>query len=82
MVRFTNAALVTVTIPVFATTAFLDGDRVGLFASGAGGVTLSVAGLTLAGSAPPLTVAQNELLVVECLDASADLWAVVGGTAA
>jgi hypothetical protein len=49
--------------------------------SGAGGVTLSVTSITLIGSSPNLTIAQNEALFLKCVDASADTWSVVGGTA-
>jgi hypothetical protein len=76
-----NAALVTVTIPLFASVAFADGDQVVVQSSGAGGVTLSVTSITLIGSSPNLTIAQNEALFLKCVDASADTWSVVGGTA-
>jgi hypothetical protein len=76
-----NAALVTVTIPLFASVAFADGDQLVVQSSGAGGVTLSVTSITLIGSSPNLTIAQNEALFLKCVDASADTWSVVGGTA-
>ena len=76
-----NASLVTVTIPLFASVAFADGDQVVVQSSGAGGVTLSVTSITLIGSSPNLTIAQNEALFLKCVDASADTWSVVGGTA-
>jgi hypothetical protein len=76
-----NAALVTVTIPLFASVSFADGDQVVVQSSGAGGVTLSVTSITLIGSSPNLTIAQNEALFLKCVDASADTWSVVGGTA-
>jgi hypothetical protein len=76
-----NAALVTVTIPLFSSVEFTDGDQLVVQSSGAGGVTLSVTSITLIGSSPNLTIAQNEALFLKCVDASADTWSVVGGTA-
>ena len=70
-----NAALVTVTIPTGTA-----GWRLMLFASGAGGVTLTTTGLTLVGSSPNKTIAQNEGIYVEWTAASTVM--LVGGTAA
>jgi hypothetical protein len=79
MVYCSNAALVTVTIPLAASVNFADGDRLVLLSTGAGGLTLSVTGITLLGSSPKLTVAQNEAIYLENI--TADTWAVIGGTA-
>jgi hypothetical protein len=78
----TAAALVTVTIPLFANVEFADGDMVGIFAAGAGGVTVSVTGLSLIGSSPNLTIPQNKSLLLTCADASADTWIIAGGQTA
>lgn len=76
-----NASLVTVTIPTDATDDLRDGYRVMLFASGAAGLTLSTTGITLLGSSPNKTIAQNEGIYLE-KTASANTWLLVGGTAA
>ena len=75
-----NAAEVTVTIPVNASVAFDVGARVVLLSTGAGGLTLSTTSITLLGSSPNTTVAQNEALYLE--KTATDSWAVIGGTAA
>lgn len=74
-----NAAQATVTVPTDAADDLRDGFRVLLFAAGAGGVTLDTTGLTLVGSSPNVTIAQNEGLYLE-KTASADTWIVMGGT--
>ena len=80
MVYLSNAAEVTVTIPLNAAVAFETGTRVVLLSTGAGGVTLSTSGITLLGSSPNTTVAQNEALYLE--KTATNTWGVVGGTAA
>lgn len=74
-----NSSQVTVTLPTDASDDLVDGFRCLLFAAGAGGVTLSTSGLTLLGSSPNTTIAQNEGLYVE-KTATANTWLVVGGT--
>lgn len=81
LIRCTNAALVTVTIPTDASDDLADGFEVCLYAEGAGGVTLSTTGITLTGSSPNKTIAQNEALYLK-KTSSADTWIVIGGTAA
>lgn len=76
----TNAAQVTVTIPTNASVAFATGTRVAIWASGAGGVTLSTTSITLKGSSPKKTIAQNEIMWLEKV--ATDTWIVAGGTAA
>lgn len=78
-VILSNAAQVTVTIPTDASNDLIDGYRVMLFSSGAGGVTLSTTGITLVGSSPNTTIAQNEGLYLE-KTGTANTWIVVGGT--
>lgn len=79
-ILLTNASQVTVTIPTNASVAIPIGSRIQLFAAGAGGVTLSVTGITLNGSSPNLTIAQNEALWLE--KTATNTWTVVGGTSA
>jgi hypothetical protein len=80
MVYFTNEALVTVTIPTVASgTDFTDGDRIVLFATGLAGLTVSTASITLLGTAPNKSIARNEALYLENI--TANVWAVIGGTA-
>ena len=81
VIRFTNASQVTVTIPTDASDDLPDGFWCSLFAEGAGGVTLSTTGITLAGSSPNTTISQNEAMVVRKTD-EANVWMVVGATAA
>lgn len=76
-----NASQVTVTIPTDASDDLRDGYRVMLFASGAGGLTLSTTGITLVGSSPNKTVSQNEGIYLE-KTGTANTWIIVGGTAA
>lgn len=80
MIYCSNAAEVTVTIPVNASVAFATGARVVLLSTGAGGLTLSTTSITLLGSSPNTTVAQNEAIYLE--KTATDTWAVIGGTAA
>lgn len=80
-VIFSNASAVTVTIPTDASDDLIDGYRVMLFSSGAGGLTLSTTGITLVGSSPNKTISQNEGIYLE-KTGTADTWIVVGGTAA
>ena len=79
--RYTNAAAVTVTLPTDAADDLPDGFWTLLVAEGAGGLTLSTTGVTLAGSSPNTTIAQNEALMVQ-KTAVANTWNVIGGTAA
>jgi len=80
-IRYTNASLVTVTIPTDASDDLADGFTCILYSEGAGGVTLSTTGITLTGSSPNTTIAQNEALVV-IKTAVANTWMVIGGTSA
>jgi len=73
--RYSNASQVTVTVP---TSTFSAGDWVVLISTGAGGLTLSTTGITLEGSSPNVTIAQNEWL--EVLFTDTDTIAVAGGT--
>lgn len=77
--RYTNASAVVVTIPTDASDDLPDGFTCTLVAEGAGGLSLSVSGITVTGSA--LTaIAQGEALVV-VKTATANTWIVLGGTA-
>jgi hypothetical protein len=80
-IRYTNTSLVTVTIPTDASDDLADGFTCILYSEGAGGVTLSTTGITLTGSSPNTTIAQNEALVV-IKTAVANTWMVIGGTSA
>lgn len=80
-VILSNASAVTVTIPTDASDDLVDGYRVMLFSSGAGGVTLSTTGITLVGSSPNTTISQNEGMYLE-KTSTANTWIVVGATAA
>ena len=73
---FDNAAQVTVTIPTNASVAFLTGTRIVVYSAGAGGVTLSTAGLTVLGA--NTTCDQYEAMYLEKYDT--DSWIVIGGT--
>ena len=75
-----NAALVTVTVPTNASVAFPVGTQIALQSTGAGGVTLTTTSLTLNGSSPNTTIAQNEVMVLE--KTGTDTWSVLGGTSA
>jgi hypothetical protein len=81
IVELSNAAAVTVTIPTDASDDLRDGYTVTLFSSGAGGVTLSTTGVTLKGSSPNTTIAQNEIMVLQ-KSTTANTWYVMGATAA
>ena len=80
LVECSNAALVTVTIPTDASDDLRDGYTVTLFASGAAGVQLGTTGITLAGSAPNMTIAQNQIMVLQ-KSTTANRWYVMGATA-
>ena len=80
LIYYSNASQVTVTIPTNASVAFATGTRMVLMSTGAGGLTLTTTSLTLLGSSPNLTIAQNEALYIEKI--ATDTWAVVGGTSA
>lgn len=76
---FSNASLVTVTVPTNASDPIPVGHSFDLLSTGAGGLTLSTTGLTLVGS-PNKTIAQGEAMVLTKL--GTDTWSVVGGTSA
>lgn len=75
-----NAAQVTVTIPLNSAEPFAIGAQFALHSTGAGGVTLSTTGITLNGSSPNTTIAQNEVMVLE--KTGTNTWSVYGGTSA
>jgi len=79
-VMFSNAGRTTVTIPLNSAVAFPTGTSVALHSTGAGGLTLSTTGITINGSSPNTTIAQNEIMVIE--KTATDTWSVYGGTAA
>ena len=70
---YTEASEVTVTL-----TDLSVGHETVLVAAGAGGLTLNTTGMTLIGSSPSTTVAQNEALFVK--QTAASTWLVLGGT--
>lgn len=80
VVSLTNAAAVTVTIPLNASVALDVGFCVVLFSEGAGGVTLSTSGITLLGTSPNTTVAVDEGLFLQ--KTATDTWVIMGGTSA
>lgn len=73
---YSNASAVTVTVP---TGTFAAGDWFLLQSTGAGGLSLSTAGITLNGSSPSTGVAQNEGLLI--IFTGSDTISVFGGTA-
>lgn len=77
LTMYSNAAAVTVTVP---TGTFSAGDWFLLQSTGAGGVTLSTTGITLNGSAPNKTIAQNEGMLV--IFTAANTISILGATAA
>lgn len=79
-VIFSNAALVTVTIPLNSAEPFDIGTQFALHSTGAAGLTLSTTGITINGSSPNTTIAQNEIMVLE--KSGTDTWSVYGGTSA
>ena len=79
-VMLSNAALVTVTVPTNASVAFPTGTQIALQSLAAGGVTLNTTSLSLNGSSPDTTIAQNEIMVLE--KTATDTWSVYGGTSA
>ena len=80
-VILSNASAVTVTIPTDASDDLIDGYRVTLLSTGAGGATLSTTGITLLGSSPNTTISQNEAMYLE-KTGTANTWMVIGATAA
>ena len=80
-IRYTNASLVTVTLPTDVSEDLSDGFWCSLVSEGAAGLTLSTSGLTLGGSSPNKSIAQNEVLVVMKTPA-ANTWLILGGTSA
>jgi len=77
---FSNSALTTVTIPLNSAEPFAIGAQFAIHSTGAGGVTLSTTGITINGSSPNTTIAQNEVMVLE--KTGTDTWSVYGGTSA
>lgn len=77
--RYTNASAVVVTIPTDASDDLADGFNCTLIAEGAGGLSLDVTGITVAGGSNT-AIAQGEALVV-VKTATANTWLVIGGTA-
>jgi hypothetical protein len=77
-IRFTNASAVTVTLPADGVADLVDGFWAVLYAEGAGGIALSTSGLTLTGSSPVTTIAQNDALTV-FKTSTANTWTVMGG---
>jgi hypothetical protein len=77
---FSNAALVTVTIPLNSAEPFAIGAQFAIHSTGAGGITLSTTGIPINGSSPNTTIAQNEVMVLE--KTGTDTWSVYGGTSA
>jgi hypothetical protein len=77
VIRCTNAGLVTITIPTNASVAIPIGSIVLLRCTGAGGLTVSHAGVTVNGKK---TIAQNEGLML--MKVATDTWDAYGGTAA
>lgn len=77
-VRCTNAAQVTVTIPTNASVSLPVGYWVTLYAEGAGGITVSVSGITTTGSSAFKSIYQNEALTLTKV--ATDTWAVIGGS--
>jgi hypothetical protein len=80
LMLLSNAALVTVTVPLNASVALPVGFCVLLQSTGAGGATLTTTSLTLNGSSPFESVSQNEALFLE--KTATDTWTITGGTAA
>jgi len=76
---FTNASLVTVTIPANATEAIPVGNRTLLVSTGAGGLTVDTSAVTTLPATPYKTVSTGESLYLEKV--ASDLWIVLGGTA-
>jgi len=76
---FSNAGAVTVTIPTNASVALPVGWSTLLQSSGAGGLTLTTTSLTLNGSSPKKTIAQNESMFL--IKSATDTWSIIGGTA-
>ena len=74
------AGLTTVTIPLNSAEPFAIGAQFAIHSTGAGGVTLSTTGITINGSSPNTTIAQNEIMVLE--KTGTDTWSVYGGTSA
>ena len=77
---FSDAALVTVTIPANVAEALPDGWSTLLQSTGADGLTLTTTSLTLNGSSPNKTIAQNEGMFL--IKSATDTWTILGGTAA
>ena len=75
-----GGARVTVTIPLNSAEPFAIGAQFALHSTAANGLTLSTTGITLNGSSPNTTIAQNEVMVLE--KTGTDTWSVYGGTSA
>lgn len=78
VIRFTSASPVAVTIPTDASNDLPDGFCCTIFAEGAGGVSLSTTGVTLAGNNPNSSISQNDALSL-IKTASANTWIVLPG---
>lgn len=76
---YTEATLVTVTVPTDASDDLGDGHWTGLVAGGAAGLTLSTTGIVVVPTGAKKTIAQGEVLVVMKTPA-ANTWLVLGGT--
>jgi len=76
LTTYSNAAAVTVTVP----TAQTAGDWFLLQSLGAGGLTLTTTGLTLNGSSPNTTIAQNESMLI--IYTATSTISIIGATAA
>lgn len=76
LTMYSNAAQVTVTVPTGQTA----GDWYLLQSTGAGGVTLTTTGLTLNGSTPNTTIAQNESMLI--VYTATSTISIIGATAA
>lgn len=79
LIYYSNAALVTVTVPTNATVAFPIGTRMVLMSTGAGGLTLTTTSLTPLPSTAKKTISQGEAIYLEKV--ATDTWAIIGGTA-
>lgn len=75
---FSNAALVTVTIPTDAADDLADGYRTMLVSTGSAGLQVDTTGITLLGSQANPTIAQNESIYLE-KTADPNTWIVIGG---
>lgn len=77
---YSNASLVTITLPTDGSDDLIDGFECLLVAAGAAGITLSTSGLTLIGSTPTTTAAQDESIYVK-KTGTANTWLIIGPAA-